>query len=173
MLNKIEEKSENNSETSDSDEYINVADLVLESKNNIYQIQLWDKYLVISKIGEGSHAPEIIIKENFGPQNNLFLYSCVYLEGEIISSKTDDKKFLPIIKLVEKNEVNKISSICIILYSEIKYDIPLYEFDTVFTQVSEESDYILNFELDKNINTKNVVEKLFEYVTDIQKNNLL
>ena len=91
------------------DEFINIDNLI--SKKNIYQIQIKNNNILIKKIGEVTNIPEIIIKENFGVNNSLNLYSCVYTTEEF---SNNNQLYYPLIKLTCNNtNDNYISSIAI------------------------------------------------------------
>ena len=95
----------NDDSDSDSDKYINIEEYVKtqipdEEIKNIYQIQLNNDILIIKKISEHYVSPDIIIKENFGPNSEFSLYSCVYMEKEL--EQNNNQIYYPLIKLVEK-----------------------------------------------------------------------
>lgn len=79
-------------ENSDSDEYIDLSTCMNDDLNKIYQFNLTDEKLSIKYIGKSSVIPEIIIVENFGPDLNMSLYSCVYSYNELISINNNEFK---------------------------------------------------------------------------------
>ena len=161
-------------ESSDDDTYINIMNVLDVQIKNIYQIQINNEIVTIKHIGHGSHVPDIIIKEDFGKQKNLSLYSCVYTNHEIDFLKTEinKDKFLPIIKLVEKKEPeNKIYSLSIKVNCLIDYDKPFIDF-TIFLTYSTNSTYVYHINLDKNINSTNIIEKMLEKIIELGINIL-
>lgn len=127
-----------NSDT-DSDEYVDLSNCAKDDLKHIFQFHLMNEKLLIKYIGKSSDTPDIIIKENFGPESNMFLYNCVYSHDELEESKNynlnesiEQKKpfdnfkniknitnfddlglFFPIIKLVVKNTSNNIDNYAI------------------------------------------------------------
>ena len=109
-----------------SDEYVDLSNMVEQESEHIFQFHINLDNLVLKYIGKSSHAPDVIIKENFGPDSNMSLYNCVYSHSELESAKNeynlenkkelnnnyynqDDKTpielsnlFFPIIKLIEQ-----------------------------------------------------------------------
>lgn len=159
---------------SDDDTYINITEMLDIQIKNIYQIQINNEIVVIKHIGRGSHVPDIIIKENFGKKKNLNLYNCVYANQEIdfFKTKVDEEKFFPIIKLVEKLEPeNKIYSLSIKLKCLFNYNEPLTDFNLYLTY-STNSGHIYHIELDKNINSTNIIEKILEKLIELGINIL-
>ena len=178
---------ENTNADSDSDKYINLEEYVKtqipdEEIKNIYQIQLNDDILIIKKISENYVSPDIIIKENFGPNSEFSLYSCVYMEKEL--EQNNNQIYYPLIKLVEKitngkeeSQESQESQEQIINYSiGIKF---LNPFDLEQNKNKEINDFkvflIANKRNNKNVYTKeiikdinqfNIIEKLISYVFD-------
>ena len=113
----------------------------------------------------GSDVPDIIIKEDFGKNNNLNLYNCIYTETDLID-KVDNTHFLPIMKLVEKsNNFNKIYSISVKLNQDILLDNTIDNFDIYLTYMVTK-DFFEHIKLDKDINSQNIIEKLFENIIE-------
>jgi len=122
---------------SDSDEYIDLSNIVNEDVEHIFQFHINFDKLILKYIGKSTYAPDIIIKENFGPNSNMFLYNCVYSQPELETLKEhkmnrhnnelndnelndnelndnelNDNElnaglFLPIIKLIIKHEIDE------------------------------------------------------------------
>ncbi len=161
---------------SDTDTYININDMLNEEIKNLYQIQINNDKVTIKHIGRSSHVPDIIIKEKFGKKQNLYLYSCIYLEHEIdfLISKIDENKFLPIIKLIEKtgdeNE-DKVYSLSIKISNLINYNESFNNFTTYLTY-STDSGFVYHIQLDKDINPTNIIEKMFEKIIELGINIL-
>lgn len=159
---------------SDDDTYIDITEMLDVLIKNIYQIQINNEKVVIKHIGRGSHVPDIIIKEDFGKKKNLNLYNCVYTNQEIdlFKTKVDEEKFLPIIKLVEKLEPeNKIYSLSIKLKCLFNYNEPLTDF-SLFLTYSTNNGHIYHIELEKNINSTNIIEKMLEKLIELGINIL-
>ena len=168
FVNKKEYNENNlvdNQTNSDSDDtYIDINDLLKEQLKSIYQIQINNESLIIKHIGMGSHVPDMIIKEGFGKNNNLNLYNCVYMESEIDFLKTElnNNKFLPIVKLVEKLESNnKIYTLSIKINDLLNFNASCTNFNLYLTYPLE-NDYINYIEIEKTINSSNIIEKMLE-----------
>jgi hypothetical protein len=155
-------------ETDKTDEtYINVEEMIKTTLKNIYQIQLNNDNLIIKHVGKSSEIPDIIIKENFGNNKNLNLYSCIYSTNEFDIMKTTNNKdnFLPIIKLIEKGETeNNIYSICVKLNTDIKFNEIITEFDIYLTFITK--NYVNNILIEKNINSENIIEIMFQKILE-------
>ena len=77
--------NKSDSDGSDSDKYVDLEEIIKEQdkdKNNIYQIQLSSDEMMIKLVGKEFYVPDVIIMENFGPDNKLSLYSCLYEEND-------------------------------------------------------------------------------------------
>ena len=151
---------------SDDEQYIDINDILKAQLKNIYQIQINNESLIIKHIGSGSHVPDIIIKEGFGKNNNLSLYNCVYMETELEFLKTElnNNKFLPIVKLVEKTGTDiKIYSLSVKINSLVNFNELITNFN-IYLTYSLSTDYINQIELDKNINSSNIIEKMLENI---------
>jgi hypothetical protein len=155
---------------SDSDDtYIDINDIIKAQLKNIYQIQINNESFIIKHIGMGSHVPDMIIKEDFGKNNNLNLYNCVYMESEIdfIKTELNNNKFLPIVKLVEKMETNNnIYTLSIKVNELLNYNESCTNFN-IYLTYSLSNDYINDIELEKNINSSNIIEKMLEYIIEL------
>lgn len=149
-------------ENSDTDDYINIEDLI-EEKEKLHQIQINDDELIIKTIGYCNHPPDLIIKENFGRNNNLSIYNCTLTENElnIESLISEHELFYPIIKLTEKidNYVNTYS-IAIKILEKIKYDQKIILFENYFIYKKEKK--LIYKILEKNINSNNIIEILLD-----------
>jgi hypothetical protein len=158
----------------DDEEYINLEDLVVKKKK-LYQIQLNNDVVIIKNIGYGLEAPEMIIEENVGINNNLNIYNCILTEEELedINEVTNDNLFYPIIKLTEKiqiddNSINNIYLLSIKLKNvdnninkiELEKEITMFEIYLILRE--GESGLIKYKELQKNINSKNIIEVLIK-----------
>jgi hypothetical protein len=156
---------------SEDDTYIDINEILKSQLKNIYQIQINNESIIIKHIGVGSHVPDMIIKEAFGKNNNLNLYNCVYMESEIefLKSELSNDKFLPIVKLVEKSDSEtKIYSISIKVNELIEFNKPYTNFNVYLTYTSStyvESLYKLD--LDKDINSSNIIEKMLETIIEL------
>ena len=81
------------------DDYINLDNYI----NHIeyFQFDLNNKNFKLNLVGKGENIGDIIIKENFGKNNDYIISSCIYKYDEITNIKD---KFIPLIKLYnEKN----------------------------------------------------------------------
>jgi hypothetical protein len=150
------------------EEFINLDDLInkIEEKKKIFQIQVSNNNFIFKYIGNISldSPPDMIIKENFGINNSFNMYSILYEENELINY---NNKIIPLIKITNKIDNY---SIC------IKYNIPnlnniifnvdnlYFDFDLFF--IYNLNNNIFNDSIDKNINSDNILEKLFELIID-------
>ena len=169
--NKFNNESNNESydnfeNDSDDETYININDILKAQLKNIYQIQINNESLIIKHIGLGSHIPDMIIKEGFGKNNNLSMYNCVYMDSELDFLKTEvnNNKLLPIVKLVEKIDTDiKIYSLSVKINSLVNFNEPITNFNIYLTYPLS-TDYISKIELEKNINSSTIIEKMLENV---------
>ena len=173
FLNKKEYDENNpfdNQTNSDSDDtYIDINDILKEQLKSIYQIQINNESLIIKHIGKGSHVPDMIIKEGFGKNNNFNLYNCVYMESEIdfLKIELNNNKFLPIVKLVEKMESNnKIYTLSVKVNELLNFNELCTNFNLYLTYPLA-NDYINDIEIEKTINSSNIIEKMLEYIIDL------
>ena len=150
------------------EEFINLDDLInkIEEKKKIFQIQVSNDNFIFKYIGNISldSPPDMIIKENFGINNSFNMYSILYEENELINY---NNKIIPLIKITNKIDNY---SIC------IKYNIPnlnniifnvdnlYFDFDLFF--IYNLNNNIFSESVDKNINSDNILEKLFELIID-------
>lgn len=143
------------------EEFIDLDNLIKEQKKiRLYQIQITNKTFIFKQIGETSdRAPEVIIKENFGIDNKYNMFTMIYEENELIEY---NNKIVPLIRITDNKNYY---SIC------VKYNIDItintiinniFELYFVYS-INNEIKYIL---IEKNINSDNIIEKLFELIID-------
>ena len=147
-----------------NEEYINLEELI-EEKQKLYQIQLNNEILIIKNIGYGIVAPEVIIEENVGIDNNLSIYNCILSQAEI-DSYSKENSYYPIIKLDEKKSEDIINTyiLSIKLSKEIELDKELEEFEIFLILIDGETGSIGYKILEKNITSKNIVEIVIKNV---------
>ncbi len=177
-MEEIKIENLDNSDNSDnSEEYINLEELVQEQLKgveikNIYQIQIKNEKLIISHISQHQISPDIIIQENFGPECQYSLYSCVYMEEEL--KKNNNSIYYPLVKLTEiykkdNLEEKKITySIAVKFNNEFNLDSNINkdfnDFKLFIVANEKNKDNIYTNEIPKDINQSNILEKLIEYV---------
>jgi hypothetical protein len=146
------------------DEYINLEELI-EEKQKLYQIQLNNNILVIKNIGYGIAAPEVIIEENVGINNNLNIYNCILSQGEI-DSYSKENSYYPIIKLEEKKSEEIINTyiLSMKLNKEIELDKEIDEFEIFLILIDGETGSIGYKILEKNITSNNIIEVVIKNV---------
>jgi hypothetical protein len=143
------------------EEFIDLDNLIKEQKKiKLYQIQITNKTFIFKHIGETSDgAPEVIIKENFGIDNKYNMFTMIYEENELIEY---NNKIVPLIRITDNKNYY---SIC------VKYNIDntintninnIFELYFVYS-INNKIKYIL---IEKNINSNNIIEKLFELIID-------
>jgi len=142
------------------DEYINLEELIQEKKK-LYQIQLNDNKLIIKNIGYGIEAPEMIIQENIGKNRNLSIYNCILSEDELLNL-CNKNSYLPVIKLVEKKEENVNIYFISVRMEKIELDKKTELFEIYYILHEGDKKTIKYKKLDKNINSKNMIEILLE-----------
>ena len=151
-----------NSDDSDNSEtfsYVDLNEIYNVDKINTYQIQIENENLIIKHIGNMPHTPDIIIKENFGPNLNLNLYSCVYSEEELVNN---NKLFFPLVKYIKKNTNNNIVS-CFAVKFEENINTTNIIRDWKLFWIKECGEEITTCEISKNINTNNIIESIIMY----------
>ena len=123
----------------DDEEYVNLEELI-EEKQKLYQIQLNNDKLIIKNIGYGIAAPEVIIEENVGIDNNLSIYNCILSQAEI-DSYSKENSYYPIIKLDEKKSEDIINTylLSIKLNKEIELDKEIEEFEIFLILINGET----------------------------------
>lgn len=176
---------------SDLDQYIDLSSQIENNTSHIFQFHLSNDKLILKYIGKSTFAPDIIIKENFGSESNMSLYNCVYTQEELESYNIDenqqnleygkdeqnqmDNLVFPLVKLItyEKNNkqtnqeksdepIIKISSIVVKINQKIKYETEFNNWDLYWVENIQSEEYVKMVEIDKNINHKNILEKLIE-----------
>ena len=138
------------------DDYINLDNYI----NHIeyFQFDLNNKNLKLNLVGKGEDIGDIIIKENFGKNNDYTISSCIYKYDEITNIKN---KFIPLIKLY--NEKNT-CGIGIILYENISINNTTDNFDVFFIY---QTNKFHKLKLEKDINKSNIIEKLIDKLLDL------
>ncbi len=143
------------------EEFIDLDNLIKEQKKiRLYQIQITNKTFIFKHIGETSDgAPQVIIKENFGIDNKYNMFTMIYEENELIEY---NNKIVPLIRITDNKNYY---SIC------VKYNIDnaintninnIFELYFVYS-INNEIKYV---SIEKNINSDNIIEKLFELIID-------
>jgi len=181
---------------SDSDEYIDLSVCVEDDLKHIFQFHLSNEKLIIKHIGKSTYTPDIIIMENFGPESNMFLYSCVYSQDELESSKKleisneneeigitnsnsnfensennleDFKLFFPIVKLIIKSSSDNyiITSIAVKLNQQIVLENEIKNWDLYWIENSSlNKEHFKTLKLEKNINPTNILENIIKLSLD-------
>jgi hypothetical protein len=138
------------------DDYINLDNYI----NHIeyFQFDLNNKNLKLNLVGKGEDIGDIIIKENFGKNNDYTISSCIYKYDEITNIKD---KFIPLIKLY--NEKNTYG-IGIISYENILINNTTNNFDVFFIYKTNK---FHKLKLDKDIDKNNIIEKLIDKLLDL------
>jgi len=138
------------------DDYINLDNYI----NHIeyFQFDLNNKNIKLNLVGKGEDIGDIIIKENFGKNNDYTISSCIYKYDEITNIKD---KFIPLIKLY--NEKNTYG-IGIISYENIPINNTTNNFDIFFIYKTNK---FHKLKLDKDIDKSNIIEKLIDKLLDL------
>lgn len=168
----------NDSDSEKSSDYVDLSKFADESSKNIYQFHIDNNKLELKLIGKSSHVPDMIIKENFGPESNLSLYNCVFAQDELESYELDNL-FFPLIKLINVNANNYqikqdkefntvITSLAVKINQELKYGEEILEWDLYFVENDNSDDFIKTCKLDKDINHRNIIEKIIQYSINIE-----
>ena len=151
---------------SDNSEYIDLTEYTTSQTTNIYQFHIDNNKLILRCIGKSSHAPDMIIKENFGPNLNLSLYNCLFTDNELKSVESNNL-FFPLIKLINMDKVNNsynvITSLAVKINQELKYDSEIDSWELYYVEDEISDPNIKTYLLEKNINLTNIVEKIIEY----------
>lgn len=159
--------NQNSDLDSNSDsEYIDLSSLANSDCKNIYQFHLDNTKLVLKLIGKSSYAPDMIIKENFGPKLNLSLLGCVFTWGELESvEKKSTELFFPLIKLINRVSEDHIiiTSIAVKLNELITQDKEIELWDIYWVQTDNQTDTVVTSQLEKNINSDNILEKIIGF----------
>jgi hypothetical protein len=138
--------------------YINLDDLINNEKYTYYQLQLNNENLIIKTVGTGSKMADIIIKEKFGMNNNYTIYSCIYEKKDFEIIK---EKYIPLIKITDNI---RIYSIGVIINEEIKENSLLKIFEVYMVHGHK---IFKTIKLDKNVDNKNIIEKLINKLFDL------
>lgn len=138
------------------DDYINLDNYINHIK--YFQFDLNNKNLKLNLVGKGEDIGDIIIKENFGKNNDYTISSCIYKYDEITNIKD---KFIPLIKLY--NEKNTYG-IGIISYENIPINNTTNNFDVFFIYKTNK---FHKLKLDKDIDKNNIIEKLIDKLLDL------
>lgn len=147
---------------SDSDEYVDLSSNIESKSEDVYQFIIENNKLELRHIGKFTMAPDIIIKQNFGPKSNMSLFSCVYTYNELTTQS--DELFFPLVKLVIKNELNVITTcIAIKLIDYVQVDKPINEWDLYWLENKSNLEHIKMCKIEKNINPTNIIEKIIGY----------
>jgi hypothetical protein len=138
------------------DDYINLDNYI----NHIeyFQFDLNNKNLKLNLVGKGENIGDIIIKENFGKNNDYIISSCIYKYDEITNIKD---KFIPLIKLY--NEKNTYG-IGIIPYENITINNTTNNFDVFLIYKTNK---FHKLKLEKDIDKNNIIEKLIDKLLDL------
>lgn len=148
---------------SDSDEYIDLSANLELGSESIYQFVINENKLELKYIGKFTKAPDIIIKEKFGPDSNMSLYSCVYTFDELTKTKSDEL-FFPLVKLITQKEFNIIiTCIAIKLNNIIDINKNIEDWELYWLENKSDLEHIKMCKIEKNINPSNIIEKLIGY----------
>ena len=120
-----------------------------------YQIQLNNDEYIIKKLCQGSEIGDIVLLENFGCDNKYSLYICVYEKYEL-----ELLDYIPVARLTDGThnyyicfKTNKIE------FETISKNFELYFIHGIkFKNI---------FKIDKNINSKNIIEIIVEKLMDL------
>ena len=149
------------------EDFINLDDYINEniSKKKLYQIQLLNNNFIFKHIGNSNtNPPDMIIKENFGINNSFNIYSSLYLEEELFDYKD---KIIPLVKITN-NKLNNKYSLCIkYTFENINENNNNYDLFFVYNTNDKVICEPISEEDKQNINTDNIIEKLFELIIDI------
>lgn len=153
---------------SDSDDYIDLSSQMELLTNDIYQFIIEEENLHLKHIGKFTTIPDIIIKENFGSESNMNLYSCVYSIDELLTNTNSEELFYPLVKLVIKKSTNVIiTCIAIKLKKSIEQNnlsnTQINDWELYWIENKSDAEHIKMCLIEKNINPSNIIEKLIEY----------
>lgn len=155
----------------DKKKYVDLEELMKQNLNAIYQLQINNNTIIFKHIGNGSHAPDVIIREFFGKNKLLKLYNCTYTKEDLeyLTNEIHEETFLPILKLIQKiddeKEKHNIFTISIKLKEKLQFNIMMENFDIYLTFMNDNK-YIVNKKMDKILNQTNIVEKMLETIID-------
>ena len=154
---------------SDWDEYVDLSLKFQSESEDVYQFTLNNEKLELKNVGKFTKTPDIIIKEKFGPESNMNLYSCVYAQHELMIET--DELFFPLVKLVIESKTNVIIT-CI----AIKLNQPLQInngnnneiniWELYWLENKSDSEHIKTLKIEKNIDSTNIIEKLIDFTVN-------
>ncbi len=155
---------------SDSEEYVDLSFHIESNAENIFQFNLNGIELTLKHIGKCTQAPDIILKENFGPESNMNLFSCVYTQSEIFNAESDEL-FFPLVRLIRKTNTNVIINCLAVKLSKeseiqtqiISDSIPIVNWEIYWIENISDQEHIKTCKIEKNINSSNIIEKLIGY----------
>ena len=165
----------NDLESNSSEEFIDINKIYRYQNNqeeikNIYQFQICYDKLIIKHVSQNYILPDIIIKENFGPNSEYSLYSCVYSDEELKNLFLNTDIFYPLIKIIKKDlNLNTIITwsiaikftILIKLDEILNKDLNCFE---LYLVSNTKDDLKINYQqIIKYINQDNIIEKLITY----------
>lgn len=163
-------------ELNSSEEFIDVDKIYKYQNNqeeikNIYQFQICNEKLIIKHISQNYILPDIIIKENFGPNSEYSLYSCVYSEDELNTSFLNTDIFFPLVKMIKKDlNLNTITTWSIAIKFTILINLDeilnkdLNCFELYLVSNTKDNPKINYQQIIKDINQDNIIEKLITYL---------
>ena len=179
-MNNLDTKSNSSEEYVDVDEIFNYQNNQNNQNKikNIYQFQISNTKLFIKHISQNYILPDIIIRENFGPESKYNLYSCVYSEDELINLSSNNDIFYPLIKFVEKDSnqnIFKTWSIAVKFNNQIELisslDKEINLFDLYIVSNTKNNPKIFYQIIKKDIDQNNIIEKLIDLVMQISNSN--
>jgi len=144
---------ENNLLNKDDDDYIDISQLK-DNYKFIYQIQINNAEITQNIIGKSDKYPDIIIKENFGYNNEYNLLSCVYTYEELYKNEIN---LIPLVKLINSEIIASIS---------IKYNKDITDFEIYYILYDKNKKIDITEKLEKTINKNNILEILLTKTID-------
>jgi hypothetical protein len=156
---------------SDWDEYVDLSLKFQSESEDIYQFTVNNDKLELKNVGKFTKTPDIIIKEKFGPESNMNLYSCVYALHELMIET--DELFFPLVKLVIESKTNVIiTCIAIKLNQHIQIDKlfnnenQIDKWELYWLENKSDSEHIKTLKIEKNIDSTNIIEKLIDFTVN-------
>ena len=117
---------------------IDLNDYVID--NDVFQIQINNKELIIKKIGKGKESKDVIICENIGVNKNLTLFSIVYTINEL-NYYDDLGKIYNLLKLHEKkNNVDNVFNLSVKINEKMKPNKIITDFEIFFSILFKNKD---------------------------------
>jgi len=142
---------------------IDLNDYVID--NDVFQIQINNKELIIKKIGKGKESKDVIICENIGVNKNLTLFSIVYTINEL-NYYDDLGKIYNLLKLHEKkNNVDNVFNLSVKINEKMKPNKIITDFEIFFisNKLKNEEQYFKK--ITNTINKNNMIETIIsEYM---------